>query len=292
MDPLVAGALIGAGASYLGGRKSDDSAEAAAKKNVKYQKQFAQQGIRWRVADAKAAGVSAEAALGASGAQFQPTFTGGQSGSMAADAGQNIARAVMASSTAEDRKMEAALKAETLRGMRIENDHKAQLTRVNVPGNPPFPHDRGNVIPGQGNSPVRDVPLERTGQAPGARHSEGASVPSVGWAETADGGLRPIPSQDIKNRIEDQVIPEVLWAGQNLVAPNFGKGPKPPESALPKGAHWRWSVSRQAWYPSKGRRNLGDKAWEFVEPLYKYFNDRTEATRRFRKGQYRLRKGG
>jgi len=265
MDPIIGGALIGAGASYIGSQMSDKSAEAAAKKNAEMQEKFAKQGIQWKVADAKAAGISPEFALGAPTASFSPTETGSQSGAIMADAGQNIARSVLASSTKADRELDAKLKAETLRGMTLENNLKdPALTSINVPGNPPFPHPRGNIVPGQGNTAVvKDVALERTGQSRSARHSEGGSIPSVGWAETHDGGLRPVPSQDVKNRIEDQMIPETLWALQHLGAPNIGAGPKPPQDALPKGySRWRWDHGSQAYYPAKGSDSSNSKRFQ------------------------------
>lgn len=269
MDPLTGAALITGGATLVGGMMGDKSAQRAADKNAAMQKEFAKKGIQWRVEDAKKAGISPEFALGGGGASFTPTYTGGKTGDMIADAGQNIARAALASGTKEDREMDAAMKAETLRGMKLQNDKiDPALTSINRPGNPPFPHANGNVFPGQGNTPVvKDVSLERTGMSPSAPHSEGGSIPAVGWMNTPDGGLRPVPSQDVKNRIEDQLIPETVWAAQNLVAPNFDKGPKPPKEALPKGAKsWRWSVSRQAYYPSsKHHRNFGDRAYEWYE---------------------------
>lgn len=267
MNPLVGAAIIGAGSSLLGGMMSDKSSAEAANNNAAMQQRFAQHGIRWKMEDAKRAGISPEYALGASTHSFQPTYTGGQMGNAVADAGQNIARAALASSSAPDRQTDAALKAETLRGMKLDNDIKAsQFTSVNRPGNPAFPDARGNMFPGQGNSPVKDVKLERTGQDPRNRHSEGGSLPSVGWAETADGGLRPIPSQDIKNRIEDQAIPETLWAAQHLIAPNVSMGPKPPQSALPKGySGWSWSYKSQAYYPTKTKYGSAGKARDWFE---------------------------
>lgn len=272
MDPVTAGALIMGGSTIVGGMMADKSAKEAAAKNAAAQKEFAKKGIQWRVEDARKAGISPEFALGGQTASFNPTYTGGRSGDMIADAGQNIARAALASSTKEDREMDAMMKAETLRGMKLQNDKiDPALTPINRPGNPAFPSQRGNVFPGQGDSPVKDVPLERTGQAPDARHSEGASIPSVGWAETADGGLRPVPSQDIKNRIEDQLIPETLWAAQHQLGPNFGKGSPPPKSALPKGYnYWRWSYKSQAYYPGKRDTHINVKGRKIPNLIYHF----------------------
>lgn len=276
VDPVTGAAIIGAGATLLGGIMGDKSAAEAAEKNVAGQERFAKEGIKWKVADAKAAGILPEYALGASTHSFQPTYTGGQTGSMVADAGQNIARAALASSTQADRDLDHKLKAETLRGMILQNNKiqgaESQMSRVNTPGNPPFPHLRGNVIEGQGNSPVKDVPLERTGQDSKSRYSEGASIPSVGWAETADGGLMPVPSTDIKNRIEDQAIPETAWAFENMIKPNFQAGARPPTSALPKGyGSWVYSPFRQAWYPKKLKKQTFKN--NPIHPKYPIFID-------------------
>lgn len=259
MDPLTASVAIGAGSALLGGHISSRESRRANEMNVRQQERFAKHGIRWKVEDAKRAGVSPEFALGAPGASFTPTSTASSRGDMIADAGQNIARSVLATEDKATRELDAKMKAETLRGMQLNNDIlTTQLTSINRPGNPPFPSGGPSVTQGGISSGVySDVPLERTGQSRSARHSEGASIPSVGWAETADGGLRPVPSQDIKNRIEDQIVPETIWALQHQIAPNFGAGPRPPKEALKHPSHhWSWSHSRQAWYSRRKPKKL------------------------------------
>lgn len=265
---------IAAATALFGIDQQKRSQKRADAKNAAMQKRFAQEGIQWKVQDAKKAGVAPEFALGAPTYQASPTYTPDNSGSMIADAGQNISRAAMASASEPEREMAKALQAETLRGMKLDNDIKMTqgLSQAGFPQNPAFPHPRGNVIPGQGNSPVKDVPLERTGMSASRPDSEGGSIPSVGWAKTSDGGLRPVPSQDIKNRIEDQLIPETAWAAQNLIAPNIGRGPRPPQEALPKNAiGWRWSLSRQAWYPEKPpKANKHETEWFKRKFKYEY----------------------
>lgn len=61
--------LGGIGSALLGGLFGS----SAKKKELAYQREFAQHGIRWRVADAKAAGIHPLAALGSPGAQYQPS---------------------------------------------------------------------------------------------------------------------------------------------------------------------------------------------------------------------------
>lgn len=91
-----AGALLSGIGSLFGGRGSS-GAKAAEARNLAAQKEFAQKGIRWRVADAKAAGLHPLYALGAAGAQHSPFLGGSQapSGSFAAGALKGIGRSMM-----------------------------------------------------------------------------------------------------------------------------------------------------------------------------------------------------
>ena len=64
------GAIGSIGGAVLGGlfgKKSSD-------KQSRFQKEFAQHGLRWKVEDAKAAGLHPLAAIGAQGAQYNPVI--------------------------------------------------------------------------------------------------------------------------------------------------------------------------------------------------------------------------
>jgi len=63
----------------------------SAKQNIKLQKQFAQEGIQWKVADAKKAGIHPLYALGAQTHSFAPVQTGGGNFSQM---GQSVGRAI------------------------------------------------------------------------------------------------------------------------------------------------------------------------------------------------------
>lgn len=98
MNPIIGGALIGAGSSLLGGwlnKKYDNSAEIA-KQNYQQQKEFAQNSIQWRVDDARKAGLHPLAALGAQGSYYTPSAQVGSDnmGQYVAQAGSEIARAM------------------------------------------------------------------------------------------------------------------------------------------------------------------------------------------------------
>lgn len=97
MNPITTGALIGAGGNLLGGLMG--SSDAA--KNRAMQKEFAKNGIRWRVEDAKAAGLHPLYALGANLPSYSPVQS--EAPAQLAEMGQNIGRAVQATQTAKER---------------------------------------------------------------------------------------------------------------------------------------------------------------------------------------------
>ena len=99
------GGALGAVGSVVGGiignSMSSSSAAQLNQQNYERQKEFAQNGIRWRVADAKAAGLHPLAALGAQGTMYTPSGAiGGTDASFIGDAasqfGQSIERAISA----------------------------------------------------------------------------------------------------------------------------------------------------------------------------------------------------
>lgn len=111
---MVAQFLIPAAASLVGGlmgqSAADDNREAQqrmAAQNIAMQKEFAQQGVRWKVEDAKAAGVHPLYALGAQTHSFAPVSVGSSSsspmGSALASMGQDVGRAIHATTTSPER---------------------------------------------------------------------------------------------------------------------------------------------------------------------------------------------
>lgn len=83
-----------AGALY-GGIKDRKAQRKNVKRNIKYQREFAQNGISWRVADAKRAGIHPLYAMGSPGASFNPVHLGGEGlGPSINRAGQHISGAV------------------------------------------------------------------------------------------------------------------------------------------------------------------------------------------------------
>lgn len=149
MLPLI-GSIIGAGASLIGGMMNNNAqreannlnvaaAEAAGEKNLAAQKEFAQSGIRWRVEDAKQAGIHPIYALGAQTPTFSPSFQAGQvapltgAGDAIASGGQDIGRAVSATLSQPERAYNSAIQALSLERGALENELlRSQINRTRV----------------------------------------------------------------------------------------------------------------------------------------------------------------
>lgn len=183
----VIGAGISAGTNLIAGSMADDAtaeanrvAAAQAKqsrqyqrkmdrKNIELQKQFAQEGIRWKVADAEAAGIHPLYALGAQTMSFNPVTVGGLAGGYSpqpehgmsnalANAGQDVSRAIQATRTQSER--DAAYlntaRALQLQNMGLQNELLAsQIAKTNLTG-PPMP-ELGGPIPEEAASPRKEL---------------------------------------------------------------------------------------------------------------------------------------
>ena len=89
-------AAIGAGSSLIGGLIGSNDQEKQSKKDYKRQKEFAQNAVRWRVADAEAAGLHPLAALGASTASYSSSVGGSPMAAAVEGAGSAIAQGASA----------------------------------------------------------------------------------------------------------------------------------------------------------------------------------------------------
>lgn len=154
--------LISTGANLVSGFLNRSAAKDAAAQqqaqfnaNMQMQKDFAQQGVRWKVADAKAAGIHPLYALGAQTISPSPISVGGGSadtslGDMAKNMGQDLSRAVHATRTQEERDDAYAttVKAMNVQRMGLENDLlAAQTAKIRAGSNPPAPAFDPHNIP-------------------------------------------------------------------------------------------------------------------------------------------------
>lgn len=249
--------LISAGSNIIGGiLGSNDKA-----KDRKLQKQFAQEGIRWKVADAKAAGIHPLAALGAQTTSYSPVSVGGPSlATGLASAGQDISRAVDATRTGGERldAYSKTIQDLNVQRMGLENELLAsQIAKVRQAGSPPpmpTPGDQ-RFLEGQGDSPlVKIAPFSRTAADAANPAIEGGAVPETGYGRTIT-GWAPVPSKDVKERIEDNLPAELGWMLRNQLAPTLGQRYNPPTVAVPPDSYWFYNPFTQEYQLRKYSKN-------------------------------------
>lgn len=269
LNPVGAISTVAAiGDSYLGykgAEKDREQQERQHQQNIALQREFAQMGIRWRVADAEAAGLHPLAALGASGAAYSPSYSmGGSEGGnryrALQDMGQNFSRAINTMSTPEE-KAHRALQVESLA---LDNAlKKKQLEGLDSPGlpsNSSIPlHMLGqnplNVY-GSNGGYVAEMPTAKSHSSPGKPFQAAGEYTDYVFSRTPT-GLHPVPSKEMQEAIEDKFVPETLWAARNYLYPTFsGKTrrlakPSLREHPLPPGYDWQWKPSAAEWRPRR-----------------------------------------
>ena len=133
--------------SLLGGIASSALSLFGKNKEAKMQKQFAKNGIQWKVEDAKKAGVHPLYALGANTVSYSPVGVGDSFGWLS-DMGQEIDRSRMATSGRETRRMEAALGSLSLERAGLENDLlRAEIAKTRGQVGPPVPAGGRGLVP-------------------------------------------------------------------------------------------------------------------------------------------------
>jgi hypothetical protein len=241
------GLAAGIGGALLNKRSADKQHQFLTNQyhgNIALQKEFAKNAVQWKVEDAKKAGIHPLAALGANVGYGSPATVGAAPVADMSNMGQDISRAIAATATNVERKMLDI----TLDNAKIDNEMKRlelQSARRRL---------AGQVGPGIPDN-VKTIPAEVTSHAKGKPAQEAGSITSVGFARQPDGRMSPVPSRDAKERIEDQLIPELVWAAQNYGGPMLGSQKnKPSKKLLPKGKgyiDWRWDYSSFSWEPIK-----------------------------------------
>lgn len=286
MEPATA-ALIAAGiqtvGNYMGAQHQSsavrDTNEATLAQNremvdrsERLQREFANNGISWKVEDAKRAGIHPLAALGAQthsaspvgvGVGLQPDYS---QADFAKNLGQDVSRAFLAtqdSHTRELNRLQLASAELDLEGRALDNQIKAsQLRKISGPQiGPSLPSPTDSPIPGQGDSGFKVKPAEATASSRINPAQQAGAINDYGFVRTPR-GYAVVPSTDVKERIEDQFVPETMWAVRNSLLPMISGHPAPdprnypiPEHLKKYGADsWKWSTFHQEFRPYNSKR--------------------------------------
>lgn len=247
----IAGGLLGNSAA----KKANKTAQANRQEDIALQREFAQNSIQWKANDAKAAGISKLAALGAPTTSYAPVSTGSTSAdySFLGNAGQNIGRAISASSS-PDRQTAAIQKAGQaiqLEGLQLDNDIKrAQISSMArtqlAPGTAsgaggPYP------IPGQPMSiepPTRSQSTKTDVGTPGEPSIVPGRTPEVLLTDTVSGGYAPVLPPALQEALESQgVLAQAQYFIRNGLMPALSDNyrPKQMRAGAKPGYHYRYN---------------------------------------------------
>lgn len=262
MLATLIGAGIGAAANYIGGQKTNKANAKINERNIALQKEFAQSGIQWRVADAKAAGIHPLAALGAQTHSYAPQSIGMDYSHMGR-MGQDIGRAVQTAAHGSERKKLALYNEKVrqlnLKNMELRNAALASQIAVNTQAGQQPRTGQGSamLIDGQpaskSGSPglIKDLPQRRTIAHPERLWSEPGAVTDSRWVRTKRGWTLH-PSADAKRGMEDMLPLEIEWLIRNKLVPLY-TGRTPPVKPG-KGKYWRVNPFTGEHYKSRHRR--------------------------------------
>lgn len=286
VDLVGAGAILGglgqaAGgvAGLFGGGNSNQGywqQLGLMREQAQLQREFAQQGIQWRVADAKAAGIHPLYALGGSGASYSPsaisvgTGQGSDLGRDLGNMGAGLGRAVAAAGSKEDRaatEFSSAMRVMQLKRAGLENEHletqimasRAALQRAQL--GPGIPTGLGVAGPPQaGVGQFQRVPVEINSSQPGNPAIEAGPLQPGNRNVAIDkaGNTQvTIPSKEMG--FDELTTPGTAsWHFWNSFAPWLSQARRdanrPDPKTLPKGFdEWMWTPF--GYVPSRSPRS-------------------------------------
>lgn len=252
----LTGDLIGGFMEQDENLKNRNQVDQTNQMNYDMQKEFAQNGLRWKVADAVAAGLHPLAALGATGYSASPSFVNGEPDNsmshMVSRMGQNISRAVAAGQTNAEREATRL----NLESMAIDNDlKKLQLKKLmtDMSSTKPMPTygpytNAGSASGGGDDIFGKSDPLQASVEIP--------PVSDVTFAVTRT-GLRPEPSRQLAQANQNSMLSSIGWDIRRYAIPKltgwgFGDRPDPRRYPLPRGYdYWRWNRWDGEYQPGK-----------------------------------------
>lgn len=221
MSGMLFGPLIEGTFGALSDEKNRQYHESENEKERQRQYEFAKNSLTWRMEDAKRAGIHPLAALGFQGVQSTP-IQAGDFGDSLANMGQSISRAMTATQSALDREDTEILNNLGIERARLQNDLlRLQISNVANQINPPQPS-----------------PIEKQVSS------------DVGYVKTDSGGYAIVPSEEVKQRIEDSPY-EWAHGARNIYitqGPRITPDMRDPSAKLKPGHFWQWNPVKQQYY--------------------------------------------
>lgn len=266
------GNILGAIGSIWSGDKNRQAQDAANRQNYDAQKEFAQMGLRWKVEDAKAAGLHPLAVLGSAGASFSPSFSAGSDNSLGAAGeylgrfieGQNTKRAQIATATPEEKELQQlAIERARLQNRLLEGQVQNEWAAVmGAPPQPSLPAPAASIPAGSGflqSQPgrIEAKPSVSVSSKPGDAGVEAAQTPGFKRYAVTPRVSVELPNQQLSESLEGMgVAGHVLGpalTGLRSADKVWNGHSKPADNLLPPGYKWEWSKLRQSWSPAKVR---------------------------------------
>lgn len=250
MIPNVIGDIGGLILGQKEGNRNRQQQDQANQQNYDLQKEFAQNGIRWKIADGIAAGIHPLAVLGAQGYSASPSYISHDrddtSSTFVRNMGQNISRAMAATSTMEEKMFKRA----QLESMSIDNElKKTQLKKALMDlASPPLPSGSDNGAGVMDNIWGKADKNQTSVELP--------TVPNMAFSDTGS-GLRPVMSRALSQADQNNMSNNLFWQTRNVWTPFItGTGPgEPPNQKtypLPKGYdYYKWNRWEHEWQPAR-----------------------------------------
>lgn len=267
LDPVTGGLIasgISAATKLFGGNKQLKAQEKANAQNAALQKEFAQSSIRWRVADAKKAGLHPLAALGAAGTSASPSFQAGDY-SFIGDMGQDVGSAVnrTLSPNAQNARYYAKVATLDLENRALQNDLlRSQIAKERAAPAPGLPSASDTyLLPGQassGTAPAKgpvDENRVRHFAHPQLKNVELGAGPETTIFKTG-GGYTWAPSKHFKDSSDEYIPAQIGYFIRNNLLPlwdsrySHAKALPPP----PKGHYWQNNPFKHEYVPYRKAR--------------------------------------
>jgi hypothetical protein len=234
--------------------------------NADLQREFAQHGISWKVADAARAGIHPLAALGVQTHSASPVHVGGQDYGLT-KAGQSIADLPMKRMQIESLGADIRLKDAQAAAYKAQADAiskpkaLAKMGQVNA-GNASMNNNVSsawseqiigsdkNALPGHITKQVEVVASRKN------RPDVAAGPPQPFWREVIKNGyLYRYPAENIQDYISEDIIAKGEMYTQKVIDWLMAKSAKEyPKTKPPHGTQWRWDSFRRQWYLKRLKR--------------------------------------